>query len=417
MKRFEFDLGGEVFCVQDVEGLCERMAVTRDTIPILCHWLSTQSDDLLELVWHMLRRLYGIGPAIPAVGSLKDDDYVPSTLEEVSARFNYPVENIVKDLVKIRARWVHEMKTNPDTMEEPKKRRGPGRPKSVPPPDEAPAPAQPTLPVPDSARVSDAELAEIESVIVRYGFTMEMFNLAMREEQHRRVEARWFGGRLTEIQKLFEEVSTKTLARQAIINEMHMRRIDDEMARLPPLNAKFWQYQDAKIKLEEIYSSQWSQIEKLNPALRSQQTKRAFAGVVSEIIEGIREYQSDPNNEIADGVFTALELQVEMRSSKQQGGDVQYRPDIVAAINEARRSIWDPKFKRRLEDKHLRLIGFAFHEAVKAFTEKTGIAIPDLASDNGEHPALYIPSPEESSAAMMIEDAPIVPPEEPVKIV
>ena len=415
MKRFEIEINGEVFCVQDIEGLCAKLSIVASASQSLCTWASMRTEQDLQLGWILLRRLYGIGPAVPPVGALKDEDYSPACIEEVSARFSIPIDQIDRTIALLHKRWVQDMSTNPDAAEAPAPKRR-GRQAKAPPP-EVDEKRIPPLPVPDSSKVSDAEMKEIEAVVVHYGFTMETFSLAMREDDHRRVEARWFASRLIEIQKLFDDVSTKSLARQAVINEMHMRRIDDEMARLPPLNAKFWQYQDAKIKLEEIYSTQWAQIEKLNPTLRTQQTKRAFAGVISEIIEGIRDYQADPKNEMVDGVFTALELQVEMRSSKQQGGDVQYRPDIVIAINEARRCIWDPKFKRKLDDKHLKLIGFAFHEAVKAFTEKTGIKVPDLAADDGEHPPLYIPTPEQSSAASLTdEDAPIVPPETSIPI-
>lgn len=413
--RFEFECSLGTMAVQDIAGFCERLDVDRKHLRFFCPWAAENHDS----AWNMARMIFGVFDVVPNFSKVKDVDYMASPESEVALRFGVPEYIVQIEISKMVDRWAHELKTNPDIFEDagPKKR---GRPRKPKPEDEPPqAPPSVVLPIAEGAKVSDGELAQIEAVIVHYGFTMEVFNLAGREDDYRRIEARWFSGRLVEIQKLFEEVSTKSLARQAVINEMHMRRIDDEMSRLPPLNAKFWQYQDAKIKLEEIYSAQWAQIEKLNPALRTQQTKRAFAGVLSEIIEGIRAFQSDPSNEAVDGVFTALELQVEMRSSKQQGGDVQYRPDIVAAINESRRSIWDPKFKRRLEDKHLKILGYAFHEAVKAFTEKTGIEVPDLAADAGEHPQLYIPPPEGVALDSMTfrgEDAPIIPPDEPIKI-
>lgn len=136
-------------------------------------------------------------------------------------------------------------------------------------------------------------------------------------------------------------------------------------------------------------------------------------------------YKSDRNNELVDGLFTAMEIQILLRAS-QQDPNVRYRPELSIAWNEAKRCLWDAKFRSQFEDPkkpgtypYLGLLAAGFQGAVANFMEKTGLKLPDLESDgpDGEFPKLFIPEhSDEPPADELPQDREIVIPEKAVEI-
>jgi hypothetical protein len=72
--------------------------------------------------------------------------------------------------------------------------------------------------------------------------------------------------------------------------------------------------------------------------------KRIFVETVAYIQEKCREYESDPENVLVDGVFRAREIDWLMDPLGER--EPQYRPDIVVRLDDAlcRKNLWDPEY-------------------------------------------------------------------------
>jgi hypothetical protein len=96
---------------------------------------------------------------------------------------------------------------------------------------------------------------------------------------------------------------------------------------------------------------------------------------------------------LVDGVFTGEELQVALRVSRQSiasGFATQYRPDVVALVNEAQRHLLDQNYKPTLRASEAQRLLAGWQAGERACREDLGVAVPDLLEDGpeGEHPKL-----------------------------
>lgn len=238
--------------------------------------------------------------------------------------------------------------------------------------------------------------ADEREVIESHGFSLSLFTVSGRNQSDMRTEMRWFYDRLVDMKALFEDHSVKSIARQALMNELQLNRIDVAIMRTSltdadgVIDAKYKALLNLKTKLEDQYLGQWEQISKLCPSISASSNKRIVQGVISEFVEGVLKHRKDVKNELLDGVFTAFEIQVLMRHSVQMG--MQYRPGWVAAVNEGKAFLSDPTYRRRLKNRHCRILDDCFHQAEKRLGHL--IEKPDLESThpvNGEYPPLFDP--------------------------
>lgn len=395
--KFEFaSLSGEAWEIAELK-LFQRFTNLSDEAHIPA-WLAWVSGGKRNWPLQVIRMLCGLNPATKPANFDADYSHV-WTLADTAKRFSKTEQEITSTIEALEMDWCDFLKDNPvepdrDTVEpEPEVR--------------------PALP---PSEVSDAEFAECCETAAQFGFHRDMIDLMHRSSNANRLEARWLASRVKELEKVFLDPNAKSVVRQAVINEMFIRRIDDAMAQTPILDKAFWAYQESKQAMEQIYARQWDQLREICPEIRAKEAKLNFAGVFSEIIEAVRKYRAEGNNEIVDGMFTALEIQVLMRSSQQAEGRVQYRPDIVACVNEARRALWDPKFSSRLDPRTLSLFAAGFHRGVAEFTLATGLALPDLESKAGEYPMLFVPPPEVTAQQIIDENRELVLPEHAVPL-
>lgn len=400
--------------VEAWEELAGYFKLQAHEMPVFDTWLSSDEEAGTA---DMVRMLYGIRP-IHAAG--RDERYARVwALDEVAAEMNTNGEQVRLMLSMIRDGWHKEKLHRPIAKPEPEPQ-PPRQPKrrerekaASPEPTPAPAGWKPASPV------SEQDIETLRN----FGFGPDIFDLYGRSEATRSAEIAWFVARLAELKRVFEEPMAKTLARQAILNELSMRRIDDEMTKLPPAHQKFWELQETKRKIEATYLTQWQQLEASCPFIKSMQTKAAFAGVVSELFDAYKSYRADGSNELVDGLFTAMEIQILLRAS-QQDPNVRYRPELSIAWNESKRCLWDPRFRSQFEDPkkpgtypYFAILSTGFHGAVAAFMEKTGLKLPDLESDgpDGEFPKLFIPELAPEPACVEIQTEVVIP-ETPVPI-
>lgn len=410
----DFQVGEAPWLVQAWPAFAGFFGVQEFEAAAFYDWLCREQAELSGMV----RMLYGIRPAIPT--GAEDERYQRIWgLDEVAAELATSGEQVRLMLAMIREGWVEEKRRNPVLRPEPEPPKERERTKARRRERESePEPAPPAY--------QGGVITEDASAVLRaYGFGPDIFDLYGRSEQTRHAEIEWFCARLEELKRVFEEPMAKTLARQAILNELSMRRIDDEMTKLPPAHQKFWDLQETKRKIESTYLSQWQQLEASCPFIKSMQTKAAFAGVVSEFLDAYRSYRADRSNELVDGLFTSMEIQILLRAS-QQDPNVRYRPELSIAWNEAKRCLWDPRFRSQFEDPkkpgtypYLGLLSAGFQGAIANFMEKTGLKLPDLESDGpeGEFPKLFIPEVPPDAAEGSVEvQSEIVIPEAAVEI-
>lgn len=334
--------------------------------------------------WKMFRMAYDINPLVPKLGA--DESFLkPFELEEIATLSGMKRADVEAQIDMIRFEWERYVE-EAGVISEPL-------------PQEAPAVEAASPPLKASEGES-GNLATIES----FGFSPRIFDVERSDDVQRRDEIAWFASRLIELEKAFQQPASKGVARQAILNELHMRRVDDRLCITPVESKDFAGFQKSKQTMEQIYARQWAQLEDLCPYLKAAKNKVNVNGVLSEFIQIVRDWPTKPDRALVDGLFTAYEVQVELRQSEQL--KVRYRPGLVAAINEAKAGILDPNFRSKIPQSQLRLLDEAFRASVDAINEKTGVRLIDLEGKGPE---------DEFPPIFVIEDD-IVAPESPVPL-
>lgn len=211
-------------------------------------------------------------------------------------------------------------------------------------------------------------------------FGRNIFKQYGRDKSQENAEILWFADRLDQLRKAFDESMSSGLARMAVLNELYLRRIDDQLTLLAPDSDTFADLLKKKNSIEENYQSQWKQLEEICPFVKSINNRMSFNGTMGEIIQGYQKFKTNGDNSVLDGLFTAFELQVEMRSSIQ-APEPRYRPGLVAAIQEAKASMFDPKWKRTVPDKVYRVMDETCKAIYAKMVESGEIFQPDLAGD------------------------------------
>ena len=372
----------------------------------LCEFHGAASEFAYQ--WGIVRALYGIRPTIPPPDT-DPDTLRPLSLGEVCGKFDTDRKGIEDALETMGSAWaMHLGKTTAPTASPPK-----------PPPQSTPtAPADSTPPDPEvvnSGLPSDPRTEEeCMQVLANYGFAPESFDLPDRTPAVRLAEVKGLAATLTALRKLFEEPTAAGLARRAIVNEVLLRRMDDQMLRAMPNHPQFQELVEAKRNIEQAYGRQWEQLEALCPWIRAVTTKITLLGCLSDILKGVMEYYARGNSEIIDGLYTDMGVQVEMRASEQVP-EPRYRPGWVLACLEAKQGLFDPKWKRQLPQSLFRILDDGLREAHAKLVDKGLIKLPNL---EGEGPASEYPPLEEPASPceedtqlpdnIQLDDAPII---------
>ncbi len=341
-----------------------------------------------------VKMLFGVMPIITPL------DADPNMLqavpkEEVARRLSTTVEQVEFQVEMLKIQWKKHVKQRPEPPAP--------EPPDAPPVDLNAAPkevvttATRSLAVlPDATRVE-----QCLNVIEAFQFDTSMFDVPGREDKVRLVEIEWFAERLVELKKMFEEPMAKTLARQAMMNEMQLRRADSELSKIPIASTNFWNIHDKKIKLEERYENQWKQLEDICPYVKGAMQKQGVHACISELIRADQEWTANGNKLLADGIFTALELQVLLRASVQMP-EPMYRPGWVMAVLDARENLQNPHYKRALPDEYFQVMDDALRQTHALAVERGLIKLIDLEDDSpkGEYPPFHEPTPEQMAEAV-----------------
>ena len=270
-------------------------------------------------VQQFLRMLYGVNPLLPSVEGNTDAVRLFSATEIMRGR-GWKKSTFNEYLDALVDQW--------------RNRSGPAAPGL---PGTATTPEGPTGEAPATeapAQAPEDDLATIKS----FGFSPSIFELEDRDELQKQSEIQWFAARLRDLKKMFEEPMAMGLARQAVINEMLLRRCDDQMTRVSPRNKEFALIQSTKIEIEKIYQDQWSQLEEICPFVKAITNKVSFSASVSDIIEGYRDFLATDDAKKMDGLFNWYAIQILTRGSVQEP-TMRYRLGWVLANLEAKEGL------------------------------------------------------------------------------
>ena len=354
--------------------------LTPENMPAL-HALavSRPKDADWERAWGMVRRLFGVRPAIVPV----DVDAArlhPQSEATVAAIYKTNMEGIAEQMSVLELAWAQLL----HSKDEPQV-----------------AFVEPAKTLSDAVQAGPAaqtissdlppEFTEEQLKLISLGtFSTGIFDYPCIAHD-KKGEIEWFCERIKEVRKVFEEPMARSLARQALLNELQLRRIADRLATLDPASKEYHALQGSKEDMERTYQAQWAQVEEMCPYALSSGNRKASVNNLADLIELYLQFKRNPENMPRDGVFTDDEIQVLFRQS-QQDPEVKYRFGWVLSVLEAKRGIGDPNWKRQMSERMCKMFDTAFAWACLKASESLNIHKPDLELDGpeGEYPPIYM---------------------------
>ncbi len=290
--------------------------------------------------WLIVRRLFGIAPLISA----SDEDFSILPREQVCALLGIQPKELQAELDALRAQWRNTAsrqpeKTNPDTdRNEP----------------ESPA----------------TEFKFGHEILERHGFPENMFNEfdAKRGPEQNRLERDWFAKRVTEWDKMLSEPMAESIAREALLNELYLRRLQVEMTVLSPSSKRWQELLAAKNDIEVRREAQLEKLSEMFPE-SSLAGKVSFRAVISELNQAHRDYYANGDRQLIDKIFSHAEVEVLLRQSVQQQ-EPQYRFGLNVAIIQAMHGLYDANFRSRIKLSVFKKLDAGFRATVNQVREE-----------------------------------------------
>ncbi len=326
--------------------------------------------------WEFVRRLHGINPVLlPDGASLAD--YAVLTRAELCAQRGVTDKQLQAELDALRGTW------------------GQVAPKGQ--PEEAESKSKSRVKI----KSGDEELgmleAEADLVTIREcGFDAKMFekvmvfdpntpmtpdnpNMLVARAREKNLEERaWFAARCEDSRKMLKEPMARTIVRDALLNELHINRLQDQLALLTEGTKDFDRFDKRKADLQNRFETQLDRLQAMFPDMNVA-NRISFRQVISTLIGAERDFYGDNNNKRRDGLFTAAEIQILMRQSVQNPMP-QYRVSLSLLVAEAHHGLYDRNFRSALAKKPglLKKIDALARAAINAAREGHGEALVDL---------------------------------------
>ncbi len=224
------------------------------------------------------------------------------------------------------------------------------------------------------------------------GFKASMFELDAAGPRKVEVlkELEWFVGRVDEFAFLLNGAGTADIARAALLKALEMRRADEESLQGGVNKKSDLAYRDS---LQERYQALMEQLQELSPRF-FENRGHTLRSCLEEVIAGVQRYYASGNAQTVDGIFTATEVEILVRRSEQSIGPegdqpTQYRPGLVAYLNEAKGRLFDPSYRSRFNQDVLARVDRGWQEAMRKVLADEDVP-PDLLADgpHGEYPPL-----------------------------
>ena len=231
-----------------------------------------------------------------------------------------------------------------------------------------------------------------EEVLRRYQFPVSIFQKEGRAKEENLAELGWFAGRVREWERLFKAAMTNRAATQALYSELRLRRAEMdswELERretpLEPTQRGAMETLRKKISdrisdLESTYRAQLEALQELAPWFNVTGKQMSVTGAVGEMIKACQEWEAQGSRELVDGVFTALEIEVQLRTHTL-APEPMYRLGWLTHVIDSKRWMWNPTASARFKPKDLEVLDHAFKAAVRAYKELHQLPVPDLLDD------------------------------------
>ena len=314
-------------------------------------------------LWLLARRIYGIAPLIP------DADAQPADLR-VWTRAEMDAEGyaVKADLEALRGFWVNHCRR------------------------EAPVLASvPTALV--AAREDDRTATNLldDLDFPERMFTITVFDplarmtadgkggVVARPEKENRKERAWFIGRVTEWEKMLRDSIGGAVARSALMNELHLRRLEAEIAVAEPKSRGA--LYDQQSELTKGYQSSIDELQRMFPEL-AVAGKVSFKATFSDVIRSHLDYYGNGDRRLVDKVHTVMEMEYMLRTSQQV--EARYRFGLNLAIIDNISGMTDPNFRPRFKHRTLKLADAGFRAGVEAARSSMREKVVDL--ENGVLP-------------------------------
>lgn len=299
--------------------------------------------------WKIMRRLFGIMPQLPPM-DYPMEDMRAWQRDELCADLGLTRPQLQQELDGIRGLWIGV----------------------------APKP-EVALPRPDFRE--NLPLEADKELMQKHGL-MVVFDAGEREI---------FLKRVADFSKVLEEKTTSGLARNILMTELQIHRIDRLLSdsSMNRAGSTDWRTNmKQRGELDSTYRDQLEQLRKLAPWFSSVGGKHTFAGVLSEVTMAMQAYYANGDTELADGIFTVTEIQVELRRSVQ-APEPRYRASWVVHGNSSKAFLFDPKWENRIPPSVFKRMDAGWKAAVVQQDEQDGVALPDL-ENGGEYPDLIV---------------------------
>jgi hypothetical protein len=317
--------------------------------------------------WLICRRLFGIGPVIPPADA-HPDDLQPKSRAEICAALGLQPDELQAELDAMRGLWRNYLESQVRASK-------------------ADSPLTPALsPLRGEGDSREPDLKFGDELLREFGFEEGMFEVIIynpvtkqeepRKQEVNRVERDWFCKRLKDWEKMLREPMASTLAREALLNDLYLRRFEMEMTRLGQSSPKWKQLYDLKKQIETIYQEQLTKLEEAFPEMQIA-GKQSFRGVISDLNKMHRDYYGRGDRRLMDKVNTAAEIEVLLRQSVQRP-EPQYRFGLNIAIVEAMHGLYDPNWRPQFKHSTLKKLDAGFKEAVMRMREALAEPLVDL---------------------------------------
>lgn len=333
--------------------------------------------------WTLVRRLYGMAPLVPPSGADLDDLRVWGRAE-LCAALGIEAKQLQAELDTLRGvmRGKEEVRGGELRVE--------GKEGEI-------------------AADGEGHLLLDEDLLERYGYTVTMFNIRQRtetiemvddKEVHRyawtdrnpllnRMEQAWFVGRLREWKRVLDEPMTGSLAKQALFNELQMRRVEAEMANLSPTAGGYDDLAKRHAAYVKTFGDLVEKLEAAFPEFGSSAKKINFKACIHDLVKAHMDYKLRGDTRLLDRVRTALEIEVDFRQSVQ-APEARYRLGQTVFIGEAIAGLMDPAWKSQLKPGVLAKLDRGMKEGINKAREERGETLTDLeaAGEAGEYAGL-----------------------------
>lgn len=317
--------------------------------------------------WLLVRRLYGVSPLIPDVHAHPDDLKV-HTRGELAGAMGLELKQLQEELDTLRTVW--------QAAQQQKERETGAAGQTGQASDQSAAPG----------RKAGAELELDDKILARFHFPAKMFDVMMwdpinkteraRSAEENRAERDWFCDRLKQWEKMLSDRMGGAIAREALLNELYLRRLSAEMTVVSPSQTKYKELYNIKRSIEAQYQEQLDKLQKAFPEMAIA-GRVSFRAVISDLTLGHRQYYGYKDRRLIDKVFTATELEWMTRTS-QQVPVPRYRFGLSVAIVEAIHNLYEPDFRSQFKPAVLKELTNGFNEAVMRMRQAENKPAVDL---------------------------------------